>query len=255
MGVRALLRGVWEQVAPIVYGVALALLIRAFLLDSYYVPSESMLPTLLVGDHVLVNRVVYGPRIPFTDARLPGLRAPRRGEVVVFELGERGPGSFCPLDRCPDAPAVGFVKRVVGLPGDVLEMRSGALYLNGAPLEVEYPGELFSDAEGRRLRRGREDLAGVRHAVLDDPGRSGLPQPRLVVPEGRYFMLGDNRDNSNDSRGWGTVRLENIKGPVLVIYWSWNNRGSWLSMLNPLTWLRLLATETRWHRMGTLFTS
>ena len=244
------LRRVWEQVAPLVWGVALALLIRSLVIETFYVPSGSMLPTLLIGDHVIVNKFAYGARIPYTHVSLPGLREPRRGEVVIFELGTRGRGEVCPLDRCPDYRAEGFVKRIVGLPGDTVEVQNDKVLLNGEPVAVRYDGETFTAERGEVLRLGVEEIGGVEHAVLDHPGRNGLSQQPLTVPEGHYFVLGDNRDNSNDSRGWGTVPRIDIKGPVMVIYWSWNNRGSWASMLNPLTWWRLLRGETRWERFG-----
>src|SRR5262245_16777166 len=94
----SLARRAWDQIGPIALAVAIALLIRAMVIESYYVPSESMLPTLLIGDHVFVNKFVWGARIPFTDIRLPALRDPRRGEIAVFALGRRGPGQICPLD-------------------------------------------------------------------------------------------------------------------------------------------------------------
>jgi signal peptidase I len=218
--------------------------------ETYYVPSESMLPTLLIGDHMLVNKFAYGARIPFTEIQLPALREPERGDVVTFVLGRKGPGRICPVDRCPDYPREGFVKRIVGLPGDTLEIADDRVFLNGKPVPVEYSGELFVDDAGEGLRHGTERLGDSPHALLDHPGRGGLQQVRITVPEGRYFMLGDNRDNSNDSRGWGTVRRVDIKGPVMMIYWSWNNRGSWASMLNPVTWWKLLRGETRWSRFG-----
>jgi signal peptidase I len=154
------------------------------------------------------------------------------------------------VDRCPDYPREGFVKRIVGLPGDTVEVRDGRLVLNGEPLHVDLGGETFVDAADDELRLGLELLDGAPHPVLDSPRRNGLDQIRVTVPEGRYFMMGDNRDNSNDSRGWGTVRRIDIKGPVTMIYWSWNNRGSWWSMLNPITWWKLLTGETRWSRIG-----
>ena len=142
------------------------------------------------------------------------------------------------------------MKRIVGLPGDTVEVRNGSVILNGEPLPLEWQGDFFEDTAGDQLRLGVEELGGELHAVLDHPRRSGLAQVRVEIPEGRYFMLGDNRDSSNDSRGWGTVRRVDINGPVTMIYWSWNNRGSWWSMLNPVTWWKLLMGETRWDRIG-----
>ncbi len=240
----------WHQTSPIAVAIVIALAIRAVVIESFYVPSGSMLPTLLIGDHVFVSKFVYGARVPFTEIRAPALRDPRRGEIVIFELGRRRTGAICPADRCPEAPTEDFVKRIVGIPGDTIEVRNGRVYLNDAPVPVEAPDETYVDDDGQSYRMAREHLGEVAHAVLDHPA---LPSPvgrRIKIPEGRYFMMGDNRDNSNDGRSWGTVRREEIKGPVLVIYWSWNNRGSWLSMLNPWTWIKLLATETRWGRFG-----
>jgi signal peptidase I len=242
--------GFWSQVTSIAWAVVIALMVRAMVLETYYVPSESMLPTLLIGDHMLVNKFAYGARVPFTGWRLPGTRDPRRGDVVVFELGRKGPSEICPLDRCPEHPREGFVKRIVGLPGDTIEVREGRVILNGAPVSRQGDGETFVDEAGESLHAFTEDLGEARYGVLDHPKRRGLEQVRITVPEGRYFMMGDNRDNSNDSRAWGTVSFSELKGPVMRIYWSWNNQGSWLSMLSPLTWWRLLSGETRWDRIG-----
>jgi len=246
----SLARRAWDQIGPIVLAVAIALLIRAMVIESYYVPSESMLPTLLIGDHVFVNKFVYGAKIPFTDIRLPALRAPRRGEIAVFALGRRGPGQICPLDECPDYPSEGFVKRIVGLPGDRVEYRDGVLYVNDQRIPWEDTGRTFNDEGGREYKLENEMLPDCTHEVLDHPRMAGLGNAPFTVPPGRYYFLGDNRDNSNDSRAWGTVRLEELKGPVIVNYWSWNNQESWAAMLNPLTWVRLLLREMRWGRIG-----
>jgi signal peptidase I len=243
-------RRVWDQVGPLLLAVLIALGIRAMVIESYYVPSESMLPTLLIGDHVFVNKFVYGARIPFTDIHLPALRDPERGEIVVFALGRRGMGEICPLDRCPDYRAEGFVKRIAGLPGDRVEYRRGVFYLNGERVETHATGETFLDKEGREFPVFREDLGACHHELLDHPATAGLSQEPFTVPEGHYFFMGDNRDNSNDSRGWGTVPRNDLKGPIIVNYWSWNNQRSWAAMLNPLTWLDLLWNEMRWDRIG-----
>lgn len=241
---------VMHNVGSIGLAIGIALLVRAMLFETYYVPSESMLPTLLIGDHMLVNKYTFGARVPFTSYHLPALRDPERGDVVTFVLGRDELGRICPSDRCPDYPVEGFVKRVVGLPGDVIEVKGDTVYLNDEPVAIEFDEGRFLDEAGARLRMGREQLPGAPHPVLDDPDQGGLNQVRITVPEGRYFMLGDNRDHSADSRAWGTVSREDLKGPVTRIYWSWNNQGSWASMLNPLTWWRLLRGETRWDRIG-----
>lgn len=231
--------------------IALALVIRAFLFQSFYVPSDSMFPTLLVGDHVFVNKFVYGPRIPFTAVRLPGLREPERGEVVVFRLA-RGPSRIHPPDRRPELHTEAFVKRLVGLPGDRVAVREGQVFLNGAPVPLRDTGEHFVDASGRRFDVLVERLGDCRHRVLDAPDRPGPDMAPLTVPEGRYLFLGDNRDNSHDGRSFGTVSLAHLEGPAGLLYWSWDWNGSWLALLNPLTWWENLTSRTRWGRMGGL---
>ena len=245
-------RAAWEQIWPLAIAVLIALGVRAVVIESYYVPSGSMFPTLLIGDHVFVNKFTFGARIPFTDVKLPNVREPERGEIAVFALGRLVGDKICPLDQCPKDkryPAEGFVKRLVGLPGDTIEFDRGALILNGERVKTEFTGEMFEE-DGVRYRVLREHLGSCVHEVLDDP-RSRIPdQGPVTVPEGRYYFLGDNRDNSNDSRFWGTVPHLDLKGPVLVNYWSWNNRYSWLDMLNPLVWIDLLINEMRWDRIG-----
>jgi len=245
----SLARRIWDQVGPVALAVGIALVIRAVVIESYYVPSESMLPTLLIGDHVFVNKFAYGARIPFTDIRLPAVREPKRGEIVVFALGRRD-GQICPLDECPGFEQEGFVKRLVGLPGDRVEYRADAFYVNDERVPWQPTGATFKDEAGHEFNVVEESLPGCRHPILDHPRMSGLTNAAFTVPPGRYYFLGDNRDNSNDSRRWGTVRREELKGPVIINYWSWNNQESWASMLNPFTWVRLLWSEMRWGRIG-----
>jgi signal peptidase I len=222
------------------------------LLETYYVPSESMLPTLLIGDHMLVDKLSFGPRVPLTEIRVPARRDPKRGDVVIFHLGRSGPAQFCPVDRCPDRPRENFVKRVIGIPGDTIEVRAGRVIANGEPLRVTRQDGEFVDTTGTSSEIGREDIAGTVHLILDRPASNGLEQVHITVPDERYFLMGDNRDNSVDSRSWGTVHRDDIVGHVTRIYWSWNNRESWAAMLNPLTWWRLLSGETRWDRLGSV---
>jgi signal peptidase I len=244
------LRRFWDQVGPIGIAVLIALVIRAVIIESYYVPSGSMLSTMFLGDHVFVSKFTYGAHIPFTNARLHPVRDPQRGEIAVFALG-RGPnGVICPLDRCSNYAAEGFVKRIVGLPGDTVAYRDGHLILNGRIVEQRDLEQTFTDEHGVKMRVLEEDLEGCRHIVLDIPGTGGLTQEPFKVPADHYFMMGDNRDNSNDSRAWGPVHRDDLKGPVLINYWSWNNNYSWLAMLNPITWLQLLFGEVHWNRIG-----
>ncbi|MBK7947227.1 MAG: signal peptidase I [Deltaproteobacteria bacterium] len=249
--------GIVDQVVTLVIAVAIALAIRQFLVEPYRIPSGSMFPTLLVGDHLFVNKLAYGPRLPFTDVRLPGTREPERGDVVVFQVGRprnrMGGIDIMPIDLAPPGtPAEDFVKRLVGLPGDRIDWRNGQVFVNGKILPTRETGESFVDDVGQSHPVRSEDLGDCRHAVLDDP-RSHNPGPsdRLdhgswVVEPGRYFMMGDNRDNSNDSRGWGTVRLEELKGPAVILYWSWDVNGNMLSFLNPVNWF---TAEKRWDRI------
>jgi len=246
-------RAVWDQVSTIAVAILIALIIRAFVIEPFRIPSESMLPTLLIGDHLFVNKFLYGPRIPFTDIRLPGLRMPERGDVVVFEVG-RNDGSvpgvrepITPADLHPEFPRDDFVKRVVGLPGDRVQIRDGRVTVNGIPAEQIATGETFKNGSGASLVLREEVLGECVHSILEDP-ISPSPWSRrgdFVVPEGRYLMMGDNRDNSNDGRNWGTVRFEDMKGPAFILYWSWNVNGNALQFFNPVNWF---TAEKRWDR-------
>jgi len=246
-----LARRVWEQIAPIAIAVLIALAIRAVIIESYYVPSGSMLPTMFIGDHVFVSKFTFGAHIPFTGWKLRPVRDPERGEIVVFALGRGADGSICPLDQCPGHSSEGFVKRIVGVPGDTIEYsKDGELILNGKIAAQRDLEKVFPDEHGVRYRVLEEDLDGCRHRILDIPGKPELTRSRVTIPEDRYFLMGDNRDNSNDSRVWGTVHRDNLKGPVLINYWAWNNSETWLAMLNPLTWIELLWSEMHWGRIG-----
>jgi len=229
--------------------VLIALAIRAFVIEPFRIPSGSMLPTLLVGDHLFVNKFVYGVRVPFTGLRMPGLREPQRGDVVVFTVARDG-AAIHPADRRPELRREEFVKRIVGLPGDRVEVDQGRVRLNGARVEGYDTTSHFEDGAGRRLRIRNEELDNGAYTVLDDPLLTGLPQNEFTVEPDRFFLMGDNRDHSNDSRNWGTVRLQELKGPAFVLYWSWDFQGGWLSLANPLTWVDLLMNKTRWTRIG-----
>jgi signal peptidase I len=241
--------GFWEQVGTVLVAVLIALAIRAFVIEPYRIPSGSMFPTLLIGDHLFVNKFVYGIKIPFSDWRLPGLREPERGDVVVFTVAKNRGDTF-PADRRRDLPREEFVKRIVGLPGDRLEFRPDGVYVNGERVASRPLQEEFQDDLGRSLLQNEVTVGGRTFRTLEDPYN---PQPlarSLTVEEGRYFMMGDNRDHSQDSRVWGTVRLAEIKGPAVVLYWSWDFNGSWAELLNPLTWWELLGSRMRWERIG-----
>lgn len=238
-----------DDLPTLALAVVVALFVRTFLLQTFYVPSGSMLPTLLIGDHVFVNKFVYGPRIPGMNWRFPGLRAPRRGEVIVFQFA-RGPRGIYPVDRAPDLPADNFVKRLVGMPGDRVAYRGERLILNGAPVPWEPTGLQYTDAGGRRLNVYIETLGDCRHAVFDDPRIRRRDMREITIEPGRYLFIGDNRDHSHDGRIVGTVRLVDLHGPTGLNYWSWDWTGGWLELLNPLLWIENLRHKMRWGRMG-----
>jgi signal peptidase I len=241
-------RTLWEQAGALGLALLIAVGIRAFAFEPFRIPSGSMFPTLLVGDHLFVNKFVYGIRAPFGEARLPGIRAPERGDIVVFTVARDG-NETVPADRRPELPREAFVKRVIGLPGDRIAFRDGEVFVNGERVEVMDSGEVFEDDYGRHLDVREVALGERRFRILDDPGIRLSPEGERIVEEGRYFMLGDNRDHSKDSRDWGTVRLAEIEGPAFVLYWSWDFNGRWIELLNPATWWR---AELRWERFGAL---
>ena len=241
--------GFWEQVTTLGIAILIALFVRQFVIEPFRIPSGSMFPTLLIGDHLFVNKFIYGAKLPFTDIRLPGIREPERGEVVVFTVARRGAQTF-PADRKPNLPREEFIKRLIGLPGDEIDFRGGVFYVNGTAIEPEPLGEVFESPEGERLDVSVVSLGSREFQILDNPYRSG-PEATwpIRVEEGRYFMLGDNRDHSKDSRVWGTVRMAELKGPAFILYWSWNFNGSWAEVINPMTWW---SVEKRWSRVGNL---
>jgi signal peptidase I len=237
----------WEQVRTVLIAVIIALAIRAFIVEPFRIPSGSMLPTLLIGDHLFVNKFVYGLKVPFTDLRLPGLREPQRGDIIVFSVARRGGETF-PADRHPELASEEFVKRIVGLPGDRVEFRAGKVFVNGEEMKVDPLSETFRDGSGRELDVLQVSVESKQYRILDDPNAHfRAPRPVTTVEPGRYLVLGDNRDYSKDSRVWGTVRKAEIKGPAFMLYWSWDFNGGWLELLNPLTWWNV---EKRWDRIG-----
>ena len=222
---------VWEWMRVFTMSVGLFLLVRTFLVEAFKIPSGSMEGTLMIGDFLLVNKLVYGAEVPFTGRRLPRLREPQRGDVVVFNY--------------PKEQDKNFVKRLVGLPGDTLQMRDGVLVRNGRAVREGYVShtEPAYDPLGDDFRWQRDYL--VRTATAADAAVGYHPSRNnwgpLVVPERNYFVLGDNRDNSLDSRYWGFVPDSLVKGRPFVVYYSYAPDTS-----EPLAWL----TRIRWQRLG-----
>ncbi len=239
-----------RDLPTLIGAIAVALAIRTFLVQPFYVPSDSMLPTLLVGDHVFVNKFLFGAGITGTGVRFPAVSAPKRGEIVVFQFA-RGPnGTIFPADQRPELPRDAFVKRLIGLPGDRVAVVQGRLVINGDVLPLTSLGKTFTDQTGRVFDLHVEALPGCSHYVLDDPQWPSDDMPEITIKPDRYFFMGDNRDNSYDGRRVGTVRGEELAGPARLLYWSWDWNGSWPSLLNPLTWWNNLTGKMRWGRMG-----
>ncbi len=208
------------------FGVAIfvALLLRAFVVEPFKIPSGSMIPTLQVGDHIFVNKFIYGVRLPYTNIKFAeSYRRPERGEVVVF---------LWPVDRNTD-----FIKRIVAIAGDIVELRANVLYINHKPVErqriagdchysdVDHSGSVW---EQRECEAYRETLDGRKYTVFQSPGTAARQEANygpFIVPAHHVFCMGDNRDNSNDSRFWGPVDEVLIKGKAMFIWWSFGQPG------------------------------
>ena len=190
-----------EYIEAIILAILIAFFIRTFVIQAYKIPSGSMKPTLLIGDHILVTKFNYGVKLPLIRSTVIPVGAPRRGDIVVF---------IYPEDRSKD-----FIKRLIGLPGDTIEVRDKKILVNGLP---------WSDAHG----------VNVDSLIIP-----GSVQPRdnfgpVTVPEGSLFVMGDNHDESYDGRFWGFVPMKEVLGKALIIYWSWNHEDH----------------SVRWNRIG-----
>jgi signal peptidase I len=210
-----------EYAEALVIAIILALTIRVFVVQAFKIPSGSMIPTLLIGDHILVSKLAYGFQLPkdcefqvsfppvtcFSSTLVLNFDPPQRGDIIVF--------------RYPEDESKDFIKRVIGLPGDTIHIQNKKVTVNGQPL--------MDEAFTQRIDQG----------IID-----GRINPRdnlgpLTVPPDSYFVMGDNRDQSLDSRFWGFVRMDKIKGRAFLVYWSWNGQGSWTNLI-------------RWERIGKL---
>ncbi len=194
-----------EYLEAAIIAVLLALFIRAFVVQAFKIPSGSMKPTLLIGDHILVNKFVYGVKIPFTDHSILQIKKPKRGDIVVFKW---------PRNEKKD-----FIKRVIGVAGDTIEIRDDALYVNNEKIETKYVG-MYRDRDIGRAHQYLEFLGETNHYILDVYKKNEDFGPQ-VVSENAIFVMGDNRDQSLDSRYWGFVSLNKLKGKAFIIYWSW----------------------------------
>jgi signal peptidase I len=231
----------WENFKSIVGALAIFLILRAFLVEAYRIPSGSMIPTLLVGDWLFVNKAIFGAHIPFTHSSFPAFREPHRGDVVVFVSPYQADEASRGADPTPT-----LVKRLVGTPGDTLFMRNGILYVNGIAQRQGFGTGAIDAAAGSSV----DSLFNWQTKVGLKASRFGAApaQPShdnwgpFVVPPHKLFMMGDSRYNSKDSRYWGFVPRENVRGKPLFVYYSYNADDS----DRPVPML----TDIRWSRIG-----
>lgn len=200
-----------EYTEAIIIALLLALFIRTFVVQAFKIPSGSMLPTLQIGDHLLVNKFIYGIKLPFSGQTLVPISQPDRGDVVVF--------------RFPKDPSIDYIKRVIGVPGDKIEIKNKEIYLNDKKAKDSH--SYFTNSQILPAGASPRDNLGS-----------------FVVPEGKIFVMGDNRDNSYDSRFWGFVDHKAVLGQAFILYWSWDIKKS---LISADRW-----TSIKWGRIANL---
>ena len=226
----------WDNFKQIIAAVILALVIKTSIVEAYKIPSQSMEDTLLVGDFLLANKFVYGARLPLINWRLPAFKEPHPGDVVIF---------IYPVDGVTK-----YIKRCVATPGDTVMVRDKVLYVNGEPYpDPQYAKYIDTTPQGDRVIQPR------RPGGLDSRDNFGP----YIVPRDSYFMMGDNRDNSYDSRYWGAVHKDLVLGEALLVHWSWNDSqypSPGVSVSDPLSVPRLFIYnavhffhKVRWNRL------
>jgi len=245
--------GVWETVRSLTYVLAAVYCIRTFIAEATVIPTGSMEKTILVGDHVFLSKLPYGPRLPFTSLRFPPFKPIHRQDIVAF--------------RYPRNPSVMFVKRVIGIGGDVIRIVNKRVFVNGRPVK-----EAYAQIQNSALLPLRDNFPPTPDEVETLPAAWGLDpgwaaelpsyihDDGLHVPKGYLFVMGDNRENSLDSRFWGFVPVDNVVGEPLFVYWSyeapsrdWTNedRGARVRFDLSIVWNFIY--KTRWSRMGKFF--
>ena len=192
-----------ENIEAIIIAIILALFIRTFVVQAFKIPSGSMKPTLQIGDHILVNKFIYGVKLPYVRKTIIPVSEPERGDIIVFKY--------------PEEPDKDFIKRVIAIPGDTVKIQDKRVFVNGQPVAHDYG--MHTDSNVIPGRVNHRDNYGPK-----------------TVPEDAYFVMGDNRDNSYDSRFWGFVKESAIKGEAFIIYWSWDSEDF----------------GVRWGRIGTI---
>ncbi|HKO16417.1 MAG TPA: signal peptidase I [Gemmatimonadaceae bacterium] len=244
----------WEMIKSIVGAILIYLVIKTFFVEAYRIPSGSMIPTLLVGDWLFVNKLIYGPVIPFTNTHLPGYADPHRGDVVVFVSPPQ-------IDQ-PEDPTPTLVKRLIGMPGDTLYMRAGLVYVNGIPQHQGFAAA--TNAVDPLAANDSSPLFAWQHRIELKHTRFGDAPATpthdnwgpLLIPPQHYFMMGDNRYCSKDSRYWGIVPRANVRGRPLIVYYSYrpgfDPNSSDPAICSPDHSDRPLPfiTDIRWGRIG-----
>lgn len=245
--------GFWETLRSLLVVLVAVFFIRTFVAEATVIPTGSMERTILIGDHVFLNKLLYGPRLPYTSLRVPALKEVRRGEIVAF--------------RYPRNPSVMYVKRVIGVGGDVVRLEDKKVFVNGRALDEPYVQHAYASALPLRdnFPPTIEQIATLPAAWGLDPGWAReMPQfirpDGLHVPEGYFFVMGDNRDNSQDSRFWGFVPETNVVGEPLFIYWSydapsveWTHPDLKSRLKFDLSIVWNFIQKTRWSRTGKSF--
>ncbi|KPJ67906.1 MAG: signal peptidase [Coxiella sp. DG_40] len=201
----------------------IVLLIRSFLIQPYRVPTGSLMPTILPGDFIAVNQFAYGLRLPVVNYKIVNIGEPKHGDIALF--------------RWPNNPKIIFVKRVVGIPGDHVVYRNKTLYVNGKVADQKLIGKTLDiepDNTPVVVQKRLEDLLGVKHYIFVRESDGYIGTVDTVVPKNNYFMMGDNRDASDDSRYWGFVPEQNLIGKAFLVWMSWDS----------------VKREIRWHRIG-----
>lgn len=203
-------------------------LLRSFLYEPFRIPSGSLKPTLLIGDFILVNKFDYGIRLPVIHKKIYPGKDIKHGDIIVF--------------RYPEDPSIDFIKRVIGLPGDTISYINKVLYVNGKEMPQTFQKNT-TDHDSEEISwdvvQKQEDFFGVKHAIYQTPEKSDTDLKNIVVPPGMYFAMGDNRDDSADSRYWGFVPDQNIIGKASIIWMSWDSEAD-------------LFHKIRWNRIGTV---
>ncbi len=185
----------------------IVLLLRSFLVEPFRIPSGSLEPTLDVGDFVAVNKFAYGLRLPVTESKIIPIAKPKKGEIAVF--------------RWPPNPTYDYIKRVIGVPGDKVEYKNKKLIINGTEMKQTFIENTIDESSGKPVAKYRENLNGVEHDIFIRDNVAPFDF-EVVVPEGQYFMMGDNRDDSADSRYWGFVSDEYLRGKAFLVWMSWD---------------------------------